>query len=57
MADALMTVAKEILKYKLDLVGVQGVIWDRSGTEPADEYIFFYGKGKENHEFGTVFFT
>jgi hypothetical protein len=52
-----LTAAKEILKYKLDLVGVQEVRWDGSGTEPAGEYIFFYGKGNENHEIGTVFFV
>jgi hypothetical protein len=33
-----MTVASEISKYKLDLVGVQEVRWDRGGTEPAGEY-------------------
>jgi hypothetical protein len=48
-AGLLMTVAKEILKYKSDLVGVQEVRWDGGGTEPADEYTFFYGKGNENH--------
>jgi hypothetical protein len=37
-------------------VGVQEVRWEGSGTEPAGEYIFFYGKGNENHELGTVFF-
>jgi hypothetical protein len=31
--------------YKLDLVGVQEVILEAGGTEPAGEYIFFYGKG------------
>jgi hypothetical protein len=40
-AGSLVTVAKEISKYKLDLVGVQEVTWDRGGTEPADEYTFF----------------
>jgi hypothetical protein len=45
-----MTVPKEISKYKLDLVGVQDVRWDRDGTEPVGEYIFFYGKQNENHE-------
>jgi hypothetical protein len=34
-------------------VGVQDVRWDGGGTEPAGEYIFFYGKGNENHELGT----
>jgi hypothetical protein len=46
----IMTVAKEISKYKLDLVGVQEVRWDRGGTKPAGKYTFFYGKGNENHE-------
>jgi hypothetical protein len=36
-ADLLRTLAKEISKYKLDLVGVQ-VRWDRSGIKPAGKY-------------------
>jgi hypothetical protein len=52
-----MTVAKRISKYKLDLVGVQEVRWDRSGTEPAGEYTIFYGNSYENHELGTEFFS
>jgi hypothetical protein len=36
-------------------VGVQEVRRDGGGTEPAGEYIFFYGKGNENHELGTGF--
>jgi hypothetical protein len=28
-AGSIMTVAKEISKYKLDLVGVQEIMWDR----------------------------
>jgi hypothetical protein len=46
---------KKLWKYKLDLVGVQVVRWDRSGTEPAGEYTFLYGKVNENHELGTGF--
>jgi hypothetical protein len=46
-------VAEEISIYKLDLMRVQEVRWDKGGTEPADEYIFFYGKWNENHELGT----
>jgi hypothetical protein len=33
-----MTVSEELSQYKLDLVGVQEVRWDRSGTELADKH-------------------
>jgi hypothetical protein len=39
------------------LVVVQDVIWEGSGTKPAEEYIFVYGKGNENHELGTGCFV
>jgi hypothetical protein len=45
-ADSLRTVLEEISKYKLDLVGVQDVTWDRVGTEPAGKYTFFLWKGE-----------
>jgi hypothetical protein len=40
-----------------DLVGVQEVRWEVSGTDRAGEYTSFYGKRNENHEFGTVLFV
>jgi hypothetical protein len=54
-AGSLRTVAEEISKYKLGLMGIQEVRWDRGGMEPTGEYTFFYGKGNENHELGTFF--
>jgi hypothetical protein len=51
----MLEVSKELLKYTLDLVGVQEVGWEGGGTEPAGEYKFFYGKGNEDHELGTGF--
>jgi hypothetical protein len=44
-AGSLRTVAEEISKYKLDLVGVKEARWGGGGTKPAGEYTFFYGKG------------
>jgi hypothetical protein len=48
---------KEISKYKLDLVGVQKVKWDRGGTEPAGEHTFFFEKENEDHELGAGSFV
>jgi hypothetical protein len=41
----LMIVSRELSRYRLDLVGVQKVRWEGSGTIPAGEYTFFYGRG------------
>ncbi|PNF18193.1 hypothetical protein B7P43_G18102 [Cryptotermes secundus] len=53
-AGSIRAVAEEILKYKLDVAGVQEVRWDGwdgGGIAPAGEYTFFYEKGN-----GTRFF-
>jgi exonuclease III len=49
-AGSLKTVARELGKYKLDLVGVQEVRWEKEGTERAEYYTFFYGKGNEDRD-------
>jgi exonuclease III len=48
-AGSLRTVEQEILKYRLDLVGVQEVRWGRGGNEGAGKYTFFYGKENEKY--------
>jgi hypothetical protein len=47
--------SKELEKYKLELVGVQEVRWDKGDTERAEDYTFFYEAGNEDHQLGTGF--
>jgi hypothetical protein len=48
-ANSLLTVLKELARYKLDSVGVQEVRWEGGGSEPAGKHTFFYRKENENH--------
>jgi hypothetical protein len=38
-------------------VGILEVRWDWGGTEPADDYAFFYRNWNESHEIGKGFFV
>jgi hypothetical protein len=52
-----MTVARELARYKLDLVGVQEVRWDKAGTVRARDCTFFNGKENERPHLRTGFFV
>jgi exonuclease III len=53
----LKTVARELGKCKLDLVGVQEVRWEKGGTERAEDCTLFCGQGNGDHQLGTGFFV
>ena len=44
-AGSLKAAARELVRYKLDVVGVQEVRWDKGGTIRVGDYDIFYGKG------------
>jgi hypothetical protein len=43
-AGSLMAAARELVRYKLELVGVHELRWDKRGTVKAGEYSFSIGK-------------
>jgi hypothetical protein len=52
-AGSLIAAARELARYKLDLVGVL-VRWDEGGAVEEEYNNFFYGKG---NQLGTEFFV
>lgn len=40
-SESLITIARELASYKLHLMGIQRVRWDKGGTVKAGDYIFF----------------
>jgi hypothetical protein len=55
-AGSLMTVSRELSKYKLDLMIVEEVTWMAVALKQ-QENTLLYGKGNENHVMGAVFCT
>jgi hypothetical protein len=54
---SLTAAARELSRYKLDLVGVEEVWWDKGGPVRAADYNFFYEQGTDNHQLETGLFT
>jgi hypothetical protein len=55
--DSLKTVARKLRKCKLDLVGLEEVRWEKSGTERAEDFTFLCAEGNGDHQLGQVFRT
>jgi len=55
-SGSLTTAARELARFKLDLVGVQEVRWEKRGMVRAGDCNFFYGRGHENHQLGIGLF-
>jgi hypothetical protein len=45
---SLKTVASKVPKYNLDQMTIKEVIWDKDGSQPAEDYIFFMEMGMLN---------
>jgi hypothetical protein len=54
---SLTRVVRELVGYKLDLVGAQEIKWDKGDTTRAGDYNFVCEKENENHVLGTGFFV
>jgi uncharacterized UBP type Zn finger protein len=56
MSGSLTTLARELARYKLDLMGVQEVWWYKGDTVRAGDYIFFMEKEMKIINWQQVFF-
>jgi hypothetical protein len=57
-AGSLMAAARELARYKQDLVGVKEVRWDKGGTVRAGYCNFFIWKRKRKSSIGKgIFYT
>ena len=56
-AGSLMAAARELARYKLDLVGVQEVRWDKEGKVREGDYNFFLWKRKWKSSIGNRIFV
>jgi exonuclease III len=48
-SGSITTVVRELAWYKLDLVSVQEVRWEKRGIARKGDYTFFCGKRNQNH--------
>jgi len=53
---SLKAAARELARYKLYVVGVQEVRWDKEGTVRAGDYNFFLRERKRESSTGKSFF-
>jgi len=53
---SLKAAARELARYKLDVVDVQEVRWDKGGTVRAGDYDFFLRERKLKSSIGNRFF-
>jgi hypothetical protein len=56
-SGSLTTVARELARYKLDLVSEQDIRWEKAGTVGAGDYTFFLWKQKQISSIGNSTFV